>query len=84
MKNQFNKFKAAIKYEKEDIAQVNPQLLKWLRSINAKSSANRIAHDLEIVKEEDENIPYSDRDSYAPTLRKKKRTLYIGRFLCYN
>ena len=71
LKRLFNKFKATIKHEKEDLAQVNPQLYKWLRSINAKSSGNRISQDSEIVNreisEDDEKL--SDRDPNAVSNR---------------
>ena len=41
----FKKHKAEIKYEKEDLEQLNPQLYKWLRTINSKSSEGSIQQD---------------------------------------
>ena len=35
----YKKHSAVVKYEKADLAQVNPQLFEWLRSINAKSAS---------------------------------------------
>ena len=74
LKGLFNKFNAAIKYEKEDLAQVNPQLYKWLRTINAKSSNESISQKEKIVNREfsEDDIHYSDRDSYSyETLTRK-------------
>lgn len=69
LKRLFNKFNAIIKYEKEDLTQVNPQLYKWLRTINAKSSDESISQNPNSVnrKNSDADPKFSDRDSYAPT-----------------
>jgi hypothetical protein len=61
LKRQFKKFGAKVKYQKEDLAQVNPQLFEWLRTINAKSSNGSISHPSDSVKDFDEN-PHSDRN----------------------
>ena len=64
LKRLFNKFKATIKYGKEDLAQVNPQLYKWLKIISAKSSNKTITEDSDSVKREnsDTDEMRSDRD----------------------
>ena len=54
LKRQFNKFGAKVKYQKEDLAQVNPQLFEWLRTINAKSSDKSIAQDDDSVNRDTE------------------------------
>ena len=62
LKRLFRKFGAEIKYKKEDLEQLNPQLYKWLRSINSKSSAeDTIPNSEDSVKENSENL-FSDRD----------------------
>lgn len=52
LKNLFKKHKAEIRYEKEDLAQVNPQLHEWLRTFNARSSKTSIDQSGETVKEQ--------------------------------
>ena len=59
LKSLLRKDDVSVKYEKEDLAQVNPQLYEWLRSINAKSSSKgNIAHTEPEVKDK-----LSDRSS---------------------
>lgn len=53
LKRLFQKRSAVIKYEKEDLAQVNPELHTWLRTFNAKSSNDKLTHLQEEVKTED-------------------------------
>ena len=43
MKGLFARHNAEVKYEKEGLAQVNPQLYEWLRTFNAKPSDDNIA-----------------------------------------
>ena len=43
-------------YKKEDLKQLNPQLYKWLRTINLKSSVNSISNITENV-----NAKFQDR-----------------------
>ena len=50
--------------QKEDVAQVNPQLLEWLRTFNAPSSINSITQNSEKVNILDEinSKPLNDED----------------------
>ena len=48
----FEKHGAEIKYENEDLAQVNPQLYEWLRIVNAKSSSTSLFNSDNSVKEQ--------------------------------
>ncbi len=50
IKKLFNKNDAEINYEKEDLEQVNPQLYKWLRIFNSKSSKDSISNPDKDVK----------------------------------
>ena len=60
----FKKHGAKILKEKEDVAQVNPQLYKWLRTFNAPSSINSITENFEKVNTSDEknSKPLNDED----------------------
>ena len=49
---------AEIKYKKEDLEQVNPQLYKWLRTFNSKSSADSV-HDSS-AKSNEQNVNLDD------------------------
>ena len=64
LKGQFKKFNAQIRYKKENLAQVNPQLLEWLRTFNARSSINSIPENAEKVNTSDEknSNPLYDKD----------------------
>ena len=48
-KRPFKKNSAEVLYKKEDLAQVNPQLYEWLRTVNATSSANSIPQESDSV-----------------------------------
>ncbi len=63
IKKLFRKNNAEIKYEKEDLEQVNPQLYKWLRTFNSKSSKDSILNPDEKVKKNFDNdeMQMSDR-----------------------
>ncbi len=61
LKRQFDKFGAKVKYQKKDLAQVNPQLFDWLRTVNAKSSEGSIPQPSDSVNTSDENL-FSERD----------------------
>lgn len=67
LKSLFNKHNAVIKYEKEDLTQVNPQLYKWLKIINVKSSDSSISQNPDFVNREksDTDVKHSERDSNA-------------------
>ena len=67
LKRLFQKRNAAIKYEKEDLAQVNPELHTWLRTFNAKSSNDKLTHLQEEVNTED--AQKSDRFTMTRTDR---------------
>ena len=56
LRNQFKKFDATVAYKNEALAQVNPQLLEWLETINAEASKNSIRNDSEKIKMSDEKI----------------------------
>ena len=58
IKRLFRKFNAEIKYEKEELEQVNPQLYKWLRIFNTRSSKDSIPNSDENVKDN-----FADRDT---------------------
>ncbi|MBQ8345046.1 MAG: hypothetical protein IJY42_02135, partial [Clostridia bacterium] len=60
----FRKHGAEIKAQKENLAQVNPQLYEWLRSMNARFSDIMIPHSPENVNPSDPNSS-DERLSYA-------------------
>ena len=47
LRNQFTKYGATIAYKNEALAQVNPQLLEWLETINAEASNKSIRNNSE-------------------------------------
>ena len=59
--------------QKEDVAQVNPQLLEWLRTFNAPSSINSITQNSEKVNTLDEinSKPLNDEDPSIADNNKK-------------
>lgn len=62
----------SIKYEKEDLVQLNPQLYEWLRTVNTKSSSEDSVADFEPkVKEK-----LSDRDSTGRSLTKAQQEFF--------
>lgn len=64
LKKLFKKNEAVIKYEKEDLMQVNPQLYKWLRTFNTRSSKESIPDSQEKSNEQivnNENVQNADR-----------------------
>ncbi len=64
LKGLFKKRSAEIKYEKEDLVQVNPQLYEWLRIFNTKSSNDNVTRpEPEVKSESVRDSLYSDRDS---------------------
>ena len=63
LKGLFKKHSAEIKYEKEDLVQVNPQLHEWLRTFNTKPSNEKVTQpDPEVKKNSDDGAKKSDRD----------------------
>ena len=70
LKGLFKKHSAEIKYEKEDLVQVNPQLHKWLRTFNTKPSTDKVTQpDPEVKKN-------SDRDSDGNQLSKEQQAFF--------
>ena len=68
-----------IKYKKEDLSQVNPQLYKWLATINDKSSTNNIvSQDSDVVnssiRRDTENDTLNLKDKCNLTQTKHKKT----------
>ena len=63
----FKKHGAKILKEKEDVAQVNPQLYEWLRTFNAPSSINSISENTEKVNTLDEKNSKQLNDEDPPT-----------------
>lgn len=59
LKGLFKKHNAEIKYEKEDLVQVNPQLYEWLRIFNTKPSDDKVSQPKPEVKK------FSDRDTMS-------------------
>ena len=76
LKGQFKKFNAQIRYKKENLAQVNPQLLEWLRTFNARSSINSIPENPENVNTSDEknsNLLYDKDPPIADNVGKQSQ-----------
>ena len=71
IKKLFIKNNADIKYEKEDLEQVNPQLYKWLRTFNSKSSNDNIAQNN--TKSQEKN---SNRDNLGNTLSEGQQSYF--------
>ena len=68
-----------IKYKKEDLSQVNPQLYKWLATINDKSSTNNIvSQDSDVVnssiRRDTENDTLNLKDKCNLTQTKHTKT----------
>ena len=64
IKNNIFKHAVAVKYEKDDLSQVNPQLYEWLATINDKSSS-------------EDNITQLNTKSNTPTQKNQDRTTDI-------
>lgn len=62
MKRLFRKYDAEIKYEKEDLEQVNPQLHTWLRTFNSKSSTDSLSQ--EDAKSQEKNSDQMNETVY--------------------
>ena len=71
--NVVQKRAVAVEYEKEDLLQVNPQLYKWLATVNSKSSTNIIPDSSEksnSFSEKSEKIQMSRVSEGGKTLNK--------------
>jgi len=69
LKGLFKKRNAVVKYEKEDLAQVNPQLHKWLRTFNAMSSNDNVTQlSSEVKQNSDRTSVPSNRALLAQAL----------------
>ena len=67
------KHNAKILKQKEDVAQSNPQLLEWLRIINAPSSINSISENTEKVNTLDEKNSKQLNDEDPPIADNNKK-----------
>lgn len=64
LRNQFTKYGATIAYKNEALAQVNPQLLEWLETINAEASIQRIHETGENVNTSGQKNSSRNQQSY--------------------
>lgn len=71
----------AVKYEREDLSQVNPQLYKWLATINDKTSPdNIVSQDNDIVK----SIIRSEKENDTTLQKKSKNSDDVDRMQFHN
>ena len=72
----FKKQNATVKYQKEALTQVNPQLHEWLSTVNASASTDSISENGENVKTDVKNSSEDDLDApYESEITKHKREI---------